>query len=232
MSTQPLNRFVRSAWALLLFQLLAAFAAVAVTAWAAFQVRPLLEQRAALVDEIAAQQEQVDALEARAQTIESQNTALAAQLSITRQQARVEASQYVRAGINYLRAGDHARALQSYDDALSRDPDNAYTLDLKSYAQFLSNDNAGAITSIRAALAADPTYTFGYGVLALYGCSSQQWDVAREALDMAQAQGARDAVLERMRSDQQIARACAPLLMELGTLPRTPVAPPRPIENP
>ena len=54
MTAQPLRRFVQSAWVLLLFQLVAAFGAVGVTAWAAFQVRPLLQQRAALNTEISA----------------------------------------------------------------------------------------------------------------------------------------------------------------------------------
>lgn len=41
----PLYAFVRSAWTLLAFQLLAAAIAVGITGWATFQVRPLLEER-------------------------------------------------------------------------------------------------------------------------------------------------------------------------------------------
>jgi hypothetical protein len=45
MSESHVNRFVRSAWALVLLQFFAAAAAVVATGWAAFQVRDLVMQR-------------------------------------------------------------------------------------------------------------------------------------------------------------------------------------------
>jgi tetratricopeptide (TPR) repeat protein len=212
MSAQPLQRFVRSAWALLLFQLLAAAAAVAVTTWAAFQVRPLLDQREALRVEIAAQREHVSQLEQQAGEVARTNDELRARLSITRQEARVEASQYVRAGINFFHAGDYNGAVRSYNEALARDPDNAYTLDLKSYSQFKAGDLSGAIDTIQAALAADPSYQYGHSVLALYACTAGQYDLALAAYGRARATpGVPAGFATRMRRDGEFSNACAQL---------------------
>jgi hypothetical protein len=57
--------FVRQAWILLAFQLIAAAAAVVVTAWAAAQVRPLLVQRDELRTVVLGTQKQIAEAERR-----------------------------------------------------------------------------------------------------------------------------------------------------------------------
>ncbi len=75
MSAQLLQSFVRSAWTLLQFQLVAAFAAVGVTAWAAFQVGPLFEQREELVKDVSLLSSQRESLDRVRMTLATENKA-------------------------------------------------------------------------------------------------------------------------------------------------------------
>ncbi len=59
MSQDTNQRFVRSAWVLLLFQLAAAGVAVGVTAWATFRVRPLLAEKERLEINVQERQKQL-----------------------------------------------------------------------------------------------------------------------------------------------------------------------------
>lgn len=221
MSSQPLQRFVRSAWTLLLFQVAAAVLAVGVTAWAAFQVRPLLEQRETLNTEIAQLATEREQLTQQRQTLITENEQLAERLTRGRQQARVEAADIVRRGINAFHAGRRAtapaernanfqRAVASYDEALRLDPDNAYVLDLKSYSQFMMGDLEGAIASVQAALAADPNYIYGYSELARYACAARRFDVAVQAFNDAKAQtgGSDPGFIGLMQQDGEFANLC------------------------
>jgi tetratricopeptide (TPR) repeat protein len=220
MSGAPLKRFVRSAWALLLFQLLAAFAAVGVTAWAAFQVRPLLAQREELASDVAALADDKNALEAANLTLEterrnlaSENERLADRLTRGRQEARVRAADHIRRGINAYHAGDYASAIADYDEALGLDPENAYTLDLKSYSQFRGGDLNGAIASISTALSVDPSYVYGYSELARYACAAERYDFAVETYQRAKADypGVASLFASLLRDDGQFAELCAPV---------------------
>jgi tetratricopeptide (TPR) repeat protein len=218
MSSHPVNRFVRSAWTLVLLQLVAAFAAVGVTAWAAFQVRPLFEQRKVLTADIAALSKQKEALAQEGARLGAENDRLAERLTRGRQEARVRAAEPVRRGINAYHAGDYAGAIAAYDEALALDPENAYVLDLKSYSQFRANDLESAITSVTAALAADPTYVFGYSELARYACAAGKFDLAVSTYARAQAQhkDAPSLFASLLRDDGQFARLCAPARDKLG----------------
>lgn len=211
MNSAPLQRFVRSAWALLLFQLLAAFAAVGVTAWAAFQVRPLLIQREQLARDVDGLAEQKAALETERQTLAVENERLAERLTRGRQEARVRAADFIRRGINAYHNGDYASAITSYDEALQLDPENAYVLDLKSYSQFRAGDLDGAIASISTALSVDPSYVYGYSELARYACAAERYDLAVETYQRAKADYPSVAYLfaSLLRDDGQFARLCA-----------------------
>jgi len=213
MTAQPLHRFVRSAWTLLLFQLVAAFAAVGMTAWAAFQVRPVFEQRQALVADIATLSDQKHALEQQRQSLTAENETLAQRLTRGRQEARVRAADPIRRGINYYHSGGYAAAIASYDEALALEPQNAYVLDLKSYSQFRASDMDGAIASISTALSVDPGYIYGYSELARYACAAGRFDLAVETYTRAQAQhaGATELFASLLRDDGQFVRLCAPV---------------------
>jgi tetratricopeptide (TPR) repeat protein len=212
MTAQPIHRFVRSAWMLVLFQLVAAFAAVGVTAWAAFQVRPLFEQRQALRADIAALSAQKQSLEEESHRLTADNERLAQSLTRGRQEARVRAADPIRHGINAFHAGDYAAAIASYDEALALDPDNAYVLDLKSYSQFRAGDNDGAISSISTALSVDPNYLYGYSELARYACAAGRFDQAADTYKRAKTEhpGVSDLFAGLLRDDGQFARLCAP----------------------
>lgn len=211
MNGAPLQRFVRSAWALLLFQLLAAFAAVGVTSWAAFQVRPLLAQREQLARDVDGLAEQKAALETERQTLAAENERLAERLTRGRQEARVRAADFIRRGVNAYHAGDYASAIASYDEALQLDPENAYVLDLKSYSQFRAGDLDGAIASISTALSVDPSYVYGYSELARYACAAERYDLAVATYLRAKADypGVADLFASLLRDDGQFARLCA-----------------------
>jgi tetratricopeptide (TPR) repeat protein len=230
MSAQPVRRFVRSAWTLVLLQLVAAFAAVGVTAWAAFQVRPLFEQRKALTADIAALSKQKEMLLQEGARLTAENDRLAAHLTRGRQEARVNAADSVKRGINAYHAGDYAGAVAAYDAALAADPDNAYVLDLKSYSQFRAGDLESAITSVTAALAADPNYGFGYSELARYACAAGKFDLAVSTYERAKAQRKEAEVLfaSLLRDDGQFARLCAPVRDKLGAAAPAPSPAPPP----
>jgi tetratricopeptide (TPR) repeat protein len=212
MSNQVVGRFVRNAWLLLLVQLVAATGAVAVTAWAAFQVRPLLAQRSALTAEIGALNRQRTQLLQQQAQLSQQNDALTARLTRTRQEARVRAADSIRRGINAYHAGDYAGAIAAYDEALGLDPENAYVLDLRSYSQFRANDLDAAIASISAALSADPGYTYGYSELARYACAAGRYDLAAQTYAAAKTRDTAAASLfsSLLRDDGQFSRLCAP----------------------
>lgn len=204
MSTQPLHRFVRSAWTLLLFQLIAAIAAVGVTAWAAFQVRPLLQQREELAAEIEQSRTAVAALETQK-----------AELERTLSGAR-EATEQVRNAINAYHAGNFRDAVGYYDAALQLDAENPYVLDLKSYSQFRAGDVEGAIASVNQALTLQPAFVYAYSDLARYLCASRRFDEAASAYDRARAQNADEArrifQWHMSRDAGGFGRDCSPVL--------------------
>lgn len=216
-SLTPTQRFVRSAWAVLLVQLAAAVAAVAVTAWAAFQVRPLLVQRDRLKAEIADKEESARALSA-------ENERLSGKLANAR-----EASHYVSLALQQYHNRRYADAIALYDRALKLDPENAYVLDLRSYSQFRKGDLEGAMESIRAALRLVPDYLYGYTEWTRYACARcraeekdpgnppsaartrECYAEAVQAFDAARAQSpAADGLYRRLlREDGHFATLCA-----------------------
>lgn len=206
----PLQRFVRSAWVLLFFQLFAAFAAVGVTAWAAFQVRPLLAQRDQLARDVDGLSRQKAELESKRQTLAAENERLAERLTRGRQEARVRAADFIRRGINAYHAGDFAGAIRNYEEALQLDPENAYVLDLKSYSQFRGGDLDGAISSISTALSVDPSYVYGYSELARYACAAGRHDLAVETYQRAKGDhpGVVNLFSSLLRDDGEFARLC------------------------
>jgi tetratricopeptide (TPR) repeat protein len=218
MSAAPLQQFVRSAWTLLLFQLVAAFVAVGVTGWAAFQVRPLFEQRERLSVEVAALGEEKRTLEAQRQSLVSDNQELAGRLTRSRQEARVRAADFIRQGINSYHQKNWSGAIANYDRALELDPENAYALDLKSYSQFRAGDLNGAIASITTALSGDPSYVYGYSELARYACAASQFDLAVETYTRAKADYPAVVSLfaQLLRDDGEFARLCAPVRVRFG----------------
>lgn len=213
MSAAPLQRFVRSAWMLLLFQLVAAVFAVGVTGWAAFQVRPLFGQREQLVADVAALGEEKKALETQRQRLVATNQELAERLTRSRQEARVRAADFIHRGVTSYHARDYAAAIANYDRALELDPGNAYVLDLKSYSQFRAGDLDGAIASITMALSGDPSYVYGYSELTRYACAARQFERAVETYTRAKRDHP-DVVglfARLLRDDGQFARLCGPV---------------------
>jgi tetratricopeptide (TPR) repeat protein len=201
-------------------QLAAAAAAVAVTAWAAFQVRPLLAQRDRLAMEIEGQKERLVGLEKTARELSAEKERLSRTLANAR-----ESSHYVRLALEQYHNGRYAAAIAHYDQALELDPENAYVLDLKSYSQFRHGDRKGAMESIEAALRIQPDYVYGYSEWSRYACAAGRHDEARRAFDAARSQSpaaAEGLYRKLMREDGQFATLCAPLRSRfLGERPAT-----------
>ena len=211
-STTPTQRFIRSAWAVLLVQLIAAAAAVAVTAWAAFQVRPLLAQRQRLEKEIAAQGEHLSRMEESSRALSARNEHLSLKLANAR-----EASYYVSQALQEYHNRRYAGAIALYDEALKLDPENAYVLDLKSYSQFRGGDVAGAIESVQAALRFQPDYIYGYTEWSRYACAAGRFEEAVRASATARARSseAEQRYRDLLERDGQFARLCAPVRSRL-----------------
>ncbi len=207
MTSAPLKSFVRSAWALVLFQVFAAALAVAVTAWAAFQVRPLLSERDRLADEIAV-------LEQASAELSTANARLQTRLASAR-----EASRFVSFAIEQYHNRRYVDAVRYYDEALRLDPENAYVLDLKSYSQYRAGDLEGAVASINAALRYEPGFIYGYSDLARYACAARQYEGAVDAYARARRRSANEALVlfgRLLREDAQFASVCAPVADRFG----------------
>jgi tetratricopeptide (TPR) repeat protein len=56
--------------------------------------------------------------------------------------------------------GNYSKAINSYDSALQATPDDPYLLDLKGYSQFKADDFQGAISTLKKAVAADPSFAW------------------------------------------------------------------------
>ena len=154
MNTDSVSIFVRNAWRLLAIQLVAAAAAVAVTVWAALQVRPLLEER----EQLSRQNEQlsksiveakarVDNLIAEERSLKQRVAALRAELQGAR-----DATPVLTQAINAFHRREYDRAIVKYDEALKLNPGDAYIHNLKSYSQFKAGDFPGAAETMSRAL--------------------------------------------------------------------------------
>lgn len=207
-----IQRFVHSAWVLLLVQLLAAAAAVAVTGWAALQVRPLLAERRRLANAIEVQKQELDRLESARTALSSENERLSRRLASAR-----EASRYVSLALEQYHSRRYANAIAYYEQALELDPENPYVLDLKSYSQFRNGDLTGAIESIRAALRMAPDYVYGYSELSRYACAARRFDEAVQAFSAAHSRSPQAQALyaRLLKEDGQFATLCAPVRARL-----------------
>ncbi|HVY89498.1 MAG TPA: hypothetical protein VG942_11555 [Hyphomonadaceae bacterium] len=206
MSRQPVNRFVRSAWRLLIFQLAAGVLAVGVTAWAAFQVAPLLQQKQQLETDITRSKTDLAQLSSETTTLKQEQAKLQATLANARQSA-----DFVSRAITQYHNRNYTDAVRIYDQALALDGENSYILDLKSYSQYRASDVTGAIDTVRTALKFRPDYIYGYSELARYACAAKDFESARQALDDAKSHdpGAGDLFSSLMAQDGEFHRLCA-----------------------
>jgi tetratricopeptide (TPR) repeat protein len=172
-ATHSLRTFVRNAWVLLVFQLIAAAGAVGITAWATLQVRPLLAQRDQLKREIADAMGRVETLSVQENALKESIKTLGDELKGARQ-----ATPVLTEAINAFHRKQYAEAITKYDEALRLNPGDAYIHNLKSYSQFKAGDLAGAARTLSRALQIDPTYDWGYFDLARYQCGAGSPDEA------------------------------------------------------
>jgi Flp pilus assembly protein TadD len=212
----PIHVFVRNAWTLLVFQLVAAAAALAVTGWAVLQVRPLFEQRERLVKDIEKLRE--DEKEARAIVAELEQRAVALRNEL---KGAREATPVLTAAINAFHKRHYADAIVKYSEALRLNPGDPYIYNLKSYSQFKAGDFAGAIATLSRGLQLDPTYEWGYFDLARYQCAANSPDAALRTITEALAQrgqGVRTALKFFLSQDGEFRRLCSPILGDLQKL--------------
>jgi len=174
MSLDANQRFVRSAWVLLLFQLAAAAVAVGVTAWATFRVRPLLAEKKRLEVEVQERQKQLAVVRGAQEKAQTEYTEAKHQLDGVRAELKGarEATPALIEGINAFHRKQYQLAITRYDEALRLNPGDAYIYNLKSYSQFKAGDLTGAIATMSKSLEIDPTYDWGYFDLARYQCAS------------------------------------------------------------
>lgn len=220
---RSIRAFVRNAWVLLGFQLLAAAVALVVTAWATLQVQPLLAERERLSNEIAEGKSQLGALTAQQErarieiaALEKQATAARAELKGAR-----EATPVLTQAINAFHRKDYGAAVTGYDQALKLNPGDAYVYNLKSYSQFKAGDVTGAIHTLSRSLQMDPSYEWGYFDLARYQCAASSYDGAvgtiRAAL-AARGESIRRATEFFLSKDGEFARLCKPIIGDLREL--------------
>jgi tetratricopeptide (TPR) repeat protein len=190
--------FVRNAWVLLTFQLLAAAVALGVTGWAALQVRPLLEQRTRLEKQIGEAQARVAQLAEAEKHAREEIAALeqrAAKLRDELKGAR-ESTPILSDAINAYHKGNYDEAVTKYDQALKLNPGDPYIRNLKSYSQYKTGDYKGAERTLSTALELNPTYDWGYFDLARYQCASGAPQEALKTINAAVAKRG-----DKIRSD-------------------------------
>lgn len=220
---KSIRAFVRNAWVLLAFQLVAAAAALAVTAWATLQVRPLLAERERLEKAIADSRVQLDDLRARQERAREEIAALEKQAAVARAelQGARDATPVLTEAINAFHRKDYARAIAKYNQALKLNPGDPYIYNLKSYSQFRVGDVAGAIETLSRSLAMDPSYEWGYFDLARYQCAAGSPEAAmrtiRSALEV-RGESIRRATAFFLAKDGEFRRLCAPVIAELQQL--------------
>jgi tetratricopeptide (TPR) repeat protein len=216
--------FVRSAWRVLVFQLIAATIALAVTGWAALRVRPLLQEREQLESSIADAKVRIAALgdsESKARQaladLQNETDTLQKQALALRQEIKGahDATRPLEAAIKAFHAGHYAAAIAAYDEALKFDPNNAYMNNLKSFSQFSAHDYQGAVTTMSRALLLDPAYDWGYFDLARYQCAAGSPDAALDTLTSARS--ARGRIISTyatyfLKQDGQLRSKCAAIL--------------------
>jgi len=232
MNTDSVSIFVRNAWRLLAIQLVAAAAAVAVTVWAALQVRPLLEER----EQLSRQNEQlsksiveakarVDNLIAEERSLKQRVAALRAELQGAR-----DATPVLTQAINAFHQKEYDRAVVKYDEALKLNPGDAYIHNLKSYSQFKAGDFSGAVETMSRALQINPAYEWGYFDLARYQCAAGAPDAGLRTITGAlEARGdsIRSAIQFFLTKDGEFRRLCAPIAGTLRKLAEEPARGPR-----
>jgi Flp pilus assembly protein TadD len=215
--------FVRNAWVLLAFQLVAAAVALCVTAWATLQVRPLLFERERLEKAIADNRVQLDDLRAKQDRARDEIVALERQAAVVRAELKGarDATPVLTEAINAFHRKDYAQAIVKYDEALRLNPGDPYVYNLKSYSQFKAGDVAGAIDTLSRALGMDPGYEWGYFDLARYQCAAGSPEAAvrsiKSALE-ARGESIRRATAFFLAKDGEFRRLCAPVIAELQQL--------------
>ncbi|HEY2292379.1 MAG TPA: hypothetical protein VGM86_16910 [Thermoanaerobaculia bacterium] len=222
--TQDTNsRFVRSAWVLLLFQLSAAAVAVGVTAWATFQVRPILAEKERLERKVLERQMKLADLSKEQAKARAELADLRQQLGGVRAELKGarEATPALIEGINAFHRKQYRLSVSRYDEALRLDPGDAYIYNLKSHSQFKSGDLVGAIGTMSKSLDLSPTYDWGYFDLARYQCAV---GAASDAVETIRAALAKRGVAVRelapvfLEEDGEFRRLCGSVLPQMRTL--------------
>jgi tetratricopeptide (TPR) repeat protein len=212
--------FVRNAWTLLVFQLAAAAVALAVTVWAAFQVRPLLEERDRLASSIAKLSEDEKQAREAVSVLESR----AADLRRDLQGAR-DATPVLTDAITAFHRKEYAGAIVKYDEASKLNPGDPYIYNLKSYSQFKAGDFNGAIDTLTWALQMNPAYEWGYFDLARYYCAAGKPQTALAAIKAAlglRGEGIRSGIEFFLSKDGEFRRLCADISGDLRKLAEAP----------
>jgi tetratricopeptide (TPR) repeat protein len=106
--------------------------------------------------------------------------------------------------------GDYNGAIAAYDSALSKDPDNAYLLNLKGYAQFRAKRYEEARATLTEAAAKDPGYAWAYFDRARVECAAGDFSAARVALQKTVEVSPPMASV--IQSDGELQRLCRPIL--------------------
>ncbi|MEO8441097.1 MAG: hypothetical protein ABI547_01285 [Betaproteobacteria bacterium] len=223
MSQDANQRFVRSAWVLLLVQLAAAVVAVGVTAWATFRVRPLLAEKERLEINVQERQKQLAELRRAQDKAQTEYSEAKHQLDAVRAELKGarEATPALIEGINAFHRKQYRLAITRYDEALRLNPGDAYIHNLKSYSQFKAGDLTGAIATMSKSLEIEPTYDWGYFDLARYQCASGGDSDAVATLRAALAK--RDLSVKKLApvflaEDGEFRKLCAAVLPQMRAL--------------
>lgn len=228
-----LRAFVRGAWLVLTVQFLVALIVFTALGYGAVRLSNILGQLHSKQEELHTKQEQVAALNARIRAFEAsmpfiRGGIVAFQDGLPFFDGRSDPEDNPALALSSFRI-----AVASYDQALKLDPENAYTLDLKSYAQYYvglaarSADPGAAQASIEAAagtmregLRLDPQSLNGYFQLAIYLCQLDRFDEAVAAYDDAIARrGVEIVVQEFSAREGEIVRRCEPLRQRFRRAP-------------
>lgn len=189
-------------------QLPIAILAIGVSIYAGLLIKPLLQQRSKLQQEIQQLQDDIQANDERLRNL------------------RVIIG-LVGDGRTDSYNEDYAGALERFDKALQLDPNDVYVLNLKGYALHKLSRSNEAIVTLQRAASIDPDYVWTYVDLALTYCGAGNYDEA--AINLTKALKLDPNVNEEF--DEEFQDVCRPIILPAPVLPKTRTPRPSSIEK-
>ena len=166
---------------------------IAIYAFVAARLPPLLRERRALTLRV-----QADSLRADSTRMELASLRVALLTA--------------REAINAYHAGQYAVAIEGYNAALAQHPGDSYLLDLKGYAFFKAGQLDSAVATLSQSVRSNPDFAWGYFYLARAECRAHHPAALESGLTAIRKD---PEMKERMLADPEFRSVCAAIIPSL-----------------